>query len=222
MVTTQNSGLCSAIDTTALVQSFPPSNDKLSVDPSRHPPISLLIHACTSKQLLPLWVAWYVSGLFVNLMLKCVFLSVLFFMLPLQLAPSHSVVVDLAPVPEHVGSLPVEWDLQRVGDMGVGVEVENWVEPSRPRNDREKLHDFIVQEGLLQLHPPVGRLGPGESTTWTILYRQACVAALLTLSMLWTSTCVAGSLRTPSLRNSSSCMPTVMLLHCSLESHRHA
>ena len=57
--------------------------------------------------------------------------------------------------------------------MGVGVEVENWVEPSRPRNEREKLHDFIVQEGLLQLQPPVGSLGPGESTTWTITYRQA-------------------------------------------------
>lgn len=65
----------------------------------------------------------------------------------------------------------MEWDLQRVGDMGVGVEVENWVEPSRPRNDREKLHDFIVQEGLLQLHPALGSLGPGESTTWTITYR---------------------------------------------------
>ena len=60
--------------------------------------------------------------------------------------------------------------------MGVGVEVENWVEPSRPRNDKEKLHDFIVQEGLLQLQPPVGKLGPGESTTWTITYRQACAA----------------------------------------------
>lgn len=69
------------------------------------------------------------------------------------------------------GSLPVEWDLQRVGDMGVGVEAENWVEPSRPRNDREKLHDFIVQEGLLQLQPTVGSLGPGQSTTWTITYR---------------------------------------------------
>ena len=55
--------------------------------------------------------------------------------------------------------------------MGVGVELENWVEPSRPRNDKEKLHDFIVQEGLLQLQPPVGQLGPGESTTWTITYR---------------------------------------------------
>ncbi|DBA87452.1 TPA: hypothetical protein ACH3X1_004491 [Trebouxia sp. C0004] len=72
------------------------------------------------------------------------------------------------------GSLPVEWDLQRVGDMGVGVELENWVEPSRPRNDKEKLHDFIVQEGLLQLQPLVGKLGPGESTTWTITYRQVC------------------------------------------------
>ena len=69
------------------------------------------------------------------------------------------------------GSLPVEWDLQRVGDMGVGVEVENWVEPSRPRNEREKLHDFIVQEGLLQLQPPVGCLAPGESTTWTLTYK---------------------------------------------------
>ena len=75
------------------------------------------------------------------------------------------------------GSLPVEWDLQRVGDMGVGVELENWVEPSRPCNDKEKLHDFIVQEGLLQLQPPVGKLGPGESTTWTITYRRACVAS---------------------------------------------
>ncbi len=72
---------------------------------------------------------------------------------------------------DSTGSLPVEWDLQRVGDMGVGVELENWVEPSRPRNDKEKLHDFIVQEGLLQLQPPVGQLGPGESTTWTITYR---------------------------------------------------
>ena len=61
--------------------------------------------------------------------------------------------------------------------MGVGVELENWVEPSRPRNDKEKLHDFIVQEGLLQLQPPVGQLGPGESTTWTITYRQACAAS---------------------------------------------
>ena len=61
--------------------------------------------------------------------------------------------------------------------MGVGVELENWVEPSRPRNDKEKLHDFIVQEGLLQLQPPVGKLGPGESTTWTITYRQACAAS---------------------------------------------
>ena len=71
----------------------------------------------------------------------------------------------------------MEWDLQRVGDLGVGVELENWVEPSRPRNDKEKLHDFIVQEGLLQLQPPVGQLGPGESTTWTITYRQACTAS---------------------------------------------
>lgn len=79
--------------------------------------------------------------------------------------------------PGSTGSLPVEWDLQRVGDMGVGVELENWVEPSRPRNDKEKLHDFIVQEGLLQLQPPVGQLGPGKSTTWTITYRQACAAS---------------------------------------------
>ena len=71
------------------------------------------------------------------------------------------------------GSLPVEWDLQRVGDMGVGVEPENWVEPSRPRCEREKLHDFIVQEGLLQLQPPVGSLAPGQSTTWTITYKYA-------------------------------------------------
>ncbi|KAL0033550.1 hypothetical protein WJX79_003070 [Trebouxia sp. C0005] len=75
------------------------------------------------------------------------------------------------------GSLPVEWDLQRVGDMGVGVELENWVEPSRPRNDKEKLHDFIVQEGLLQLQPPVGQLGPGESTTWTITYRHSALGS---------------------------------------------
>ena len=73
----------------------------------------------------------------------------------------------------HVGSLPVEWDLQRVGDMGFGVEVENWVEPSRPRSDKEKLHDFIVKEGVLQLQPLVGSLGPGESTTWTVTYRYA-------------------------------------------------
>ncbi|KAL0051980.1 hypothetical protein WJX82_005745 [Trebouxia sp. C0006] len=75
------------------------------------------------------------------------------------------------------GSLPVEWDLQRVGDMGVGVELENWVEPSRPRNDKEKLHDFIVQEGLLQLQPPVGQLMPGESTTWTITYRHSALGS---------------------------------------------
>ena len=80
-------------------------------------------------------------------------------------AHTHVAVVCLA------GSLPVEWDLQRVGDMGPGVEVENWVEPSRPRSDREKLHDFIVQEGLLQLQPPVGSLGPNQSTTWTIIYK---------------------------------------------------
>lgn len=130
-----------------------------------------------------------------------------FFLIPLQLAPTHSVVVDSAPVPNYVGSLPVEWDLQRVGDMGVGVEVENWVEPSRPRNDREKLHDFIVQEGLLQLHPPVGRLGPGESTTWTILYRQACVAARFALHMSCTPMCAdPGSLRTPSQESSPSCV----------------
>ena len=79
----------------------------------------------------------------------------------------------------HAGSLPVEWDLQRVGDMGFGVEVENWVEPSRPRSDKEKLHDFIVKEGVLQLQPLVGSLGPGQSTTWTVTYRSATIQLAL-------------------------------------------
>ncbi|KAL3152962.1 hypothetical protein ABBQ38_011992 [Trebouxia sp. C0009 RCD-2024] len=88
-------------------------------------------------------------------------------------SPPRCVIVHLT----NPGSLPVEWDLQRVGDMGVGVEVENWVEPSRPRNEREKLHDFIVQEGLLQLQPPVGCLAPGDSTTWTLTYKHTALGS---------------------------------------------
>lgn len=69
------------------------------------------------------------------------------------------------------GQLPVEWELQKVGDVGRGVEMENWVEPSRPRNDKEKLHDLIIRERLLQIQPSEGSLQPGQSTTCMLTYR---------------------------------------------------
>ena len=59
--------------------------------------------------------------------------------------------------------------------MGFGVEVENSVDPRPKINYKEKLHDFIVKEGVLQLQPLVGSLGPGQSTTWTVTYRSAIV-----------------------------------------------
>lgn len=70
-----------------------------------------------------------------------------------------------------VGELAVEWDVQKVGDVGRGVQTENWVEPSQPRDDKEKLQDLIIREGLLQLQPSEGILQPGQSTTCLVTYR---------------------------------------------------
>lgn len=77
------------------------------------------------------------------------------------------------------GQLPVEWEVQKVGDVGRGVEMENWVEPSRPRDDKEKLHDLIIRERLLQLQPCEGSLQPGESTTCVLTYRSALTTVTL-------------------------------------------
>ncbi|KAK9812626.1 hypothetical protein WJX72_000839 [[Myrmecia] bisecta] len=69
------------------------------------------------------------------------------------------------------GALPVEWDIQGQNDVGPGVEMENWVEHSRPRNEAERLRDFIVDNRIFEILPRNGRLAPGERTRMTVTYR---------------------------------------------------
>lgn len=79
----------------------------------------------------------------------------------------------------------MEWEVQKVGDVGRGVQMENWVEPSRPRDDHEKLHDLIIRERLLQLQPSEGSLQPGQSTTCVLTYRSVvCLSPVLSLTQV--------------------------------------
>lgn len=49
--------------------------------------------------------------------------------------------------------------------------MENWVEAGRPRNDAERLRDFIVDHSVLDVQPRSGRLAPGASAAVAVTYR---------------------------------------------------
>jgi hypothetical protein len=42
------------------------------------------------------------------------------------------------------------------------LELENWVEPSLPRNEEESLADFVKEHRIFQYHPHTASLAPGE------------------------------------------------------------
>lgn len=59
--------------------------------------------------------------------------------------------------------LPAQWQIG--GSDLPDLELENWVEPSRPRNEEEKLAEFILEAKIFQYHPHSGTLQPGEGCT---------------------------------------------------------
>ena len=77
--------------------------------------------------------------------------------------------------------LPVTWELS--SSDATGLEMENWVEPGRPRNDAEKAADFIREHHILEATPHCGVLaargggGTGCTTTITLTYRPSHAGA---------------------------------------------
>eukprot|EP00892_Ulva_mutabilis_P010109 jgi/Ulvmu1/7470/UM037_0013.1 len=71
--------------------------------------------------------------------------------------------------------LPARW--QMGGSDLPDLELENWVEPSRPRNDEEKLAEFILEAKIFQYHPHSGTLQPGETCTLTMTYTGEALGA---------------------------------------------
>eukprot|EP00955_Chlamydomonas_euryale_P019871 211947-Chlamydomonas_euryale.AAC.2 len=66
--------------------------------------------------------------------------------------------------------LPAVWELGGA-DAHAGMELENWVEPGRPRDDDEKLRDFIVEARVLSAAPRGGTLhGGGGRGTVVVTY----------------------------------------------------
>ena len=59
--------------------------------------------------------------------------------------------------------LSTQW--QMGGSDLPDLELENWIEPSRPRNEEEKLTEFILEAKIFKYHPHAGTLQPGESCT---------------------------------------------------------
>jgi hypothetical protein len=60
----------------------------------------------------------------------------------------------------NTGRLPARWQLG--GSDLPDLELENWVEPSLPRNDQEALADFVKEQRIFQHHPHAAFLAPGE------------------------------------------------------------
>ncbi|GAX84981.1 hypothetical protein CEUSTIGMA_g12402.t1, partial [Chlamydomonas eustigma] len=69
----------------------------------------------------------------------------------------------------NVTDIPVHWELY--SSESIGLEMENWVEPGRPRNEEEKATDFIKEHGIFQLYPNSGTLeARGSRATITFTY----------------------------------------------------
>ncbi|GIL53686.1 hypothetical protein Vafri_9323 [Volvox africanus] len=66
--------------------------------------------------------------------------------------------------------LPVSWQLHSFDDPD-GVELENWVEPGRPRNEEERVRDLISEHRLFEMRPRSGSLEPGAKGTLTVEFR---------------------------------------------------
>ncbi|GIL85005.1 hypothetical protein Vretimale_9849 [Volvox reticuliferus] len=66
--------------------------------------------------------------------------------------------------------LPVSWQLHSFDDPD-GVELENWVEPGRPRNEDERVRDLISEHRLFEMRPRSGSLEPGAKGTLTVEFR---------------------------------------------------
>ncbi len=49
------------------------------------------------------------------------------------------------------------------------LEMENWVEPGRPRNQREKETDFILQHKIFEVRPYRGVLPKRGSSTTVVI-----------------------------------------------------
>lgn len=50
------------------------------------------------------------------------------------------------------------------------LEMENWVEPGRPRNEDEKARDFIKDHKIFEIWPKGGELEQGARTNVRITY----------------------------------------------------
>ncbi len=51
------------------------------------------------------------------------------------------------------------------------LQLENWVEPGRPRNEAERARDLITEHKIFETSPRSGQLGPGESSLVAVQYR---------------------------------------------------
>ncbi len=66
--------------------------------------------------------------------------------------------------------LPVAWQLHSFDDPD-GVELENWVEPGRPRGADEAMRSEIAENRLFDVRPRAGSLEPGARATLSVEFR---------------------------------------------------
>ncbi|CAD7702551.1 unnamed protein product [Ostreobium quekettii] len=81
--------------------------------------------------------------------------------------------IGSAPVAVHFelsnpGNIPAVWELHSHDQPDV--EMERWVDPGRPRNEQEKLRDFIVENRIFQIDPRSGDLMPGDRVHIKTIY----------------------------------------------------
>lgn len=74
------------------------------------------------------------------------------------------------------GDIPSVWELHSHDQPDV--EIERWVEPGRPRNEEEKLRDFIVEHNIFHVEPRSGDLMPGDRVHLTVTYTPLVEGAL--------------------------------------------
>jgi len=69
----------------------------------------------------------------------------------------------------NVTDLPVHWEIHSYDDPDL--EMENWVEPSQPRNEEERARDFITEHKIFEIYPRSGVLhSNNERATVTLRY----------------------------------------------------
>eukprot|EP00884_Botryococcus_braunii_P001056 jgi/Botrbrau1/10951/Bobra.0383s0006.1 len=69
------------------------------------------------------------------------------------------------------GPLEASFELQGSSDVDQTLELENWVEATKPTNDVERLEEFVITSRILEIQPRAGRLSAGKTCTLQVCVR---------------------------------------------------